>query len=204
MKTNQQKKQLASRGFSLIEVTIAMAIAALAIVTLLGMIPQGMTTLQEAGDQSIMGRIHQRILSEIQLTPFGTSGDNDNLIMSFDNKERFYDDQGEELLPNPQIPERATIGQIRDLRAHLYSARIHVSKTGGSPKPPSMGSGNFGITKLGTAVADPNVKTVIVEIAAVGGKDSQSHPFQWNDRKNFHLIKTYQTLIVKTGLDYAN
>jgi len=58
------------RGFSLIEVTIAMAIAAVALVTLLGLIPQGMETMREAGDQAIMGRIHQQILNEIQLTPF--------------------------------------------------------------------------------------------------------------------------------------
>src|SRR5690606_28035563 len=84
------------RGFSLIEVTIAMAIAAVALVTLLGLIPQGMNTMREAGDQAIQGRIHQQLLNEIQMTPFedknGTS-----LIDIYDKMEFFYDSQGEEL-----------------------------------------------------------------------------------------------------------
>jgi uncharacterized protein (TIGR02598 family) len=57
-------------GFSLIEVTIAMAIAAVAVLSLLGLVPQGMDTMREAGDEAIQGRIHQQILNELQMTPF--------------------------------------------------------------------------------------------------------------------------------------
>ena len=201
MKEMEMKSRSRIRGFSLVEVTIAMAIAALAIVTLLGMIPQGMKTLQEAGDRAIMGRIHQGILSEIQLTPFGTTGVTTDLIDSFNGTERFYDNQGERLIPDAGIPGRATVGEIRELFSHLYSARIHISGPG-VKIPRSIGIGDLNGQKFGGSDLNKNVKTVIVEVAAVGGKDKQSNPFDWNDGKNFSLIKTYQTIVVKTGRDY--
>jgi len=180
-----------SLGFSLIEVTIAMAIAAVAVVTLLGMIPQGMRAMRDAGDQAIMGRIHQRLLSEIQLTPFG-KGTGTELIDSFDGKEEFFDDQGEELETN----ERGSF-------SHIYSARIHIPKTKGGKTPESVGGAGYNGLKLGGGSANPNIRTVIIEVAAVGGRDTKTSPFNWDAKENQSLIRTYQTMIVKTGQDYT-
>ncbi len=191
MKTNQRSDILKSRGFSLVEVTIAMAIAAVSIVTILGMIPQGMQTMRDAGDQAIMGRIHQGILSEIQLTPFG-KGTGTELIDSFNGQQRFYDDQGERLMPN----ERASL-------RHIYSARIHIPQTGGV-LPQSVGGSGYAGLKMGGAAANPNLRTVIVEVAAVGGRDSQASPFNWDDQRNRAIIRTYQTMVVKTGQDFSS
>lgn len=77
-------------GFSLVEVTLAMAIAAVALVTLLGLIPQGLSTMREAGDLAIGGRIHQQVLNEIQMADFDS-------IDNFDGMIIYYDAQGEEL-----------------------------------------------------------------------------------------------------------
>ena len=63
-------KKRVSRAFSLVEVTIAMAIAALGIVSILGLLPQGMDTMVAAGDEAIQARIHQQLLNEIQMTPY--------------------------------------------------------------------------------------------------------------------------------------
>jgi len=67
---NNNGKSKNTKGFSLIEVTIAMAIASVALVTLMGLIPQGMNTMREAGDQAIMGRIHQQVMSELQMADY--------------------------------------------------------------------------------------------------------------------------------------
>lgn len=100
-----------AKGFSLVEVTLAMAIAAVALVTLLGLIPQGLTTMREAGDLAIGGRIHQQILNEIQMADFDQIDKFDGLII-------YYDAQGEELgsQRGGTTPEEGTI----------YSAQIVI------------------------------------------------------------------------------
>lgn len=198
MKMNQKDDFRLVKGFSLVEVTIAMAIAALASITLLGMIPSGMQTMRDAGDQAIMGRINQRILSEIQLTPFGVKGNETTLIDSFDGKERFYDDQGEEM----KIGSPLTEAQIRDDLLHVYSAKIHIPSPGGGTMPKSVGGSNYAGVKLGST-PDPNLRTVVIEVAAVGGRDSSRSHFEWSEDKNLSLIKTYQTIVVKTGQDFT-
>ncbi len=78
-------------GFSLIEVTIALAITAVALVSLMGMIPQGLSTMREAADQAIEARIHQQILGEIQLTPFSDSdGGTGSPLNDFHQQERAF------------------------------------------------------------------------------------------------------------------
>ena len=71
-------------GFSLIEVTIALGITAIALVSLMGMLPKGMETLRRAADKAIEGRIHQQILGELQLTPWETPNGGDIPVREFD------------------------------------------------------------------------------------------------------------------------
>jgi len=202
MKMNLKKNSNRRQGFSLVEVTIAMGIAALASVTLLGMIPEGQESMRDAGDRAIMGRIHQGILSEIQLTPFG-KGTGTELIDSFNGKERYYDNQGELLVVNASIPDRSSVGQIRESLEHVYSAKIHIPKPAGGSVPKSVGGAGYSGIKLGGTDVNPNVRTVIIEVAMVSGRDSQSSPFDWEKEKNFSTIKTYQTMVVKTGQDFT-
>ncbi len=184
------------RGFSLIEVTIAMAIAAVALVTLLGLIPQGMDTMREAGDQAIMGRIHQQILNEIQLTPFEDAS-GASLLDRYDGMEFYYDAQGEELSDNRSAAgdderEKGSFG-------HIYSARITIPKDGSGSLPASVGGSKYqGFTLDGEKV-NPNVRPVVVEVAPVGGLGAT---FDFDDKNNFRLISAYQTMIVKMGQDY--
>lgn len=89
MKIYYQKSKR-TRAFSLIEVTLAMAIAAVALVTLLGMIPQGLSTMNEAADLAIGGRIQQQVLNEVQMADF-------DVIDRYDGMVVYYDSQGEEI-----------------------------------------------------------------------------------------------------------
>lgn len=180
-----------SGGFSLVEVTIAMAIAAVAIITLLGLIPQGMKTMQEAGDQAIEARIHQSILSEIQLTPFESVSGGGSPIRKFDNTERFYDTQGEEI-------ESSRRGELE----HIYSARIRIPDPG-DELPVSVGGEKYNGVDFGGGVNE-NLRLVVIEVAAVGGRDSGNNTFDWSSDANLSLISTYQTMVAKMGQDYTN
>ena len=61
MRTGKGKVESRSpvAGFSLIEVTISIAITAVALVALMGMLPAGMKTMREATDRAVETRIHQ-------------------------------------------------------------------------------------------------------------------------------------------------
>ena len=190
---NSKKRSIAA--FSLIEVTIAMAIASVALVSLLGMIPQGMDTMREAGDRAIGGRIHQQILNEIQMTPFeSTSGD--SLINIYNEMEFYYDSQGEELSDSRSagsVPEERKPGSF----AHIYSARVTFPDLGSAP--PSVGGAGFRGYSFDGVDKNKFARPVIVEIAAVGGLGKD---FKWDDPKNLPLISTYQSIVVKLGQDY--
>lgn len=193
MKRNFSNTQQREGGFSLIEVTIAMAIAAVALVTLLGMIPQGMDTMREAGDEAIEGRIHQQLLNELQMTPF-----EDNILNGYHGMEFYYDAQGEELSDSKQqgsVPEDKKKGSL----AHIYSARVTLPDQASAPA--SVGGANFqGYSFEGIVGSDPNpfVRPVIVEVAAVAGLGDN---FDWDSPDNRHMISTYQSIVVKMGRD---
>ncbi len=197
MRINHSSRSL--RAFSLIEVTIAMAIAAVALVTLLGLIPQGMDTMREAGDQAIMGRIHQQILNEIQLTPF-EDANGASLLEKYDKMEFYYDAQGEELSDNRSPagdPERE-----KGSFGHIYSARVSIPKGGTGTLPKSVGGAGYKGIKLDDSPTGPqnvNVRPVIVEVAPVGALGAT---FDFDQPNNFRLIKAYQTMIVKMGQDF--
>jgi len=180
-------------GLSLIEVTIAMAIAAVAVVSLIGLLPQGMSTMRDAGDQAIIARIHQQLLSELQLTPFEDDFGG-SLLDALDGLEIYYDSQGEELGDS----ERGGSGVAGSLE-HIYTARIHIPDQGDGA-PESVGGASFdGFTFDGTT---PNryVRPVVIEVVAVGGRGEE---FEWDDEDNRSMIYTYQTIVVKTGRDFT-
>lgn len=59
-------------GFSLVEVTLAVAIAAMGIITVLGMIPLGMKNVRDAGLTVTSSRIFQQMVGEVQTMDWGT------------------------------------------------------------------------------------------------------------------------------------
>lgn len=169
------------RAFSLIEVTIAMAIAAVALVTLLGLIPQGMNTMREAGDEAIIARIHQQILNELQMADF-------DAIDSFNQMRFFYDGQGEELGTTSR--NSGVEGSLQ----HIYTARATIPLPGGV-LPDTVGGGSFGGFSFDGTSTNPHLRPVVIEVAAVSGLGAN---FAWTV-ENRHLIKTYQTAVVKMG-----
>lgn len=195
MKVLSLNRSGGERGFSLIEVTIAMAIAAVALVTLLGLIPQGMNTMREAGDQAIQGRIHQQLLNEIQMTPFEDSTGK-SLIDIYDKMEFYYDGQGEEISDSREqgsVPEDRKKGSF----AHIYSARVTFPDKGNAPA--SVGGAAFSGYSFDGLEPNKFVRPVIVEVAAVSGLGDN---FDWDSADSRPLISSYQSIVVKMGQDY--
>lgn len=178
---SQEKKggglQHRRRGFTLIEVTLAIAIVALALVSLMGMLPTGMKSLVAAHDAAIEARIHQSILGELLLTSWEKQGGQAPIDM-FD-RTRFYDDQGIEVPANSQ--------------EFTYQVRITIIGRG-DRIPPSAGGGNSpGIILPGDTVASDDLRLAVVEIAPV--RDSA---FNF-DTGSLKIIKTYRSIIARMG-----
>ncbi|MDF1826107.1 MAG: Verru_Chthon cassette protein B [Verrucomicrobiales bacterium] len=186
MKISNDFPSRAERAFSLVEVTIAMAIAAVALVTLIGMIPQGMNTMREAGDTAIEARIHQQILNELQMVDFDTIHDEYHELIVY------YDGQGEELGDS----KGTGLGDAAEgMFEHIYSARISVPNPGDT-LPPTVGGGNFDGIGFGDGTVNSEIRLVVIEVAAVGGRGDG---FDWDLEDNEALISSYQTSVVKMG-----
>jgi uncharacterized protein (TIGR02598 family) len=59
-------------GFSLVEVSLALVVVAVALVALLGLLPSGMSNFRTALDAQIAGEIFQRVVADAQETDFDT------------------------------------------------------------------------------------------------------------------------------------
>ncbi|MFZ4767488.1 MAG: Verru_Chthon cassette protein B [Roseimicrobium sp.] len=91
------------KGFSLAEVAIAVAIAALGITTLLGVLPGGMANLRQAGEKVAITRICQQMINEIQSADWGTAEAGVvgwSKLKFYDRQRRYFDSEGT-LLDNP-------------------------------------------------------------------------------------------------------
>lgn len=210
------KTKRGDTGFSLVEVSIAMAIAAVAMVSLIGLIPQGLKTMRDASDQAIEARIHQQILSELQLTPFRDKSNNPDIsntspLIAFHRQIRLYDAQGVELgYQNYGGSFTKGPSSVSDDEVDFnwnYSARIWLPVFESGQTPQSVGSDVADKGVMGDS--NNELLTVIVETVpfqfpgdSFGGRLSSAETFL-NDQDNFKNIHTFQTTIVRTGLDYT-
>lgn len=208
------------KAFSLVEVVLAMGIGAIALVTLIGLIPGGLRMMRDAADEAIEGRIHQQILSEMQMTPFRDKSNNPNMATSplkaFHRQLRVYDTQGVELGVARNGSGALTLApgvNQQDVEiGWAYSARIWLPFFEGSA-PPSVGKGGVNSAGL-TGTSAQELLTVIVEIvpfqipgtsgtASVTSRLSNFEPFL-NDPANFKRIHTFQTTLARMGMDFSN
>lgn len=164
-------------GFSLAEVTIATGITALALTTLLGLIPEGLKNIKQAGDLAAETRITSHILGIVsqakwQPTPAeNQAGQDDPLQSLFDEKRYFFDDQGVAIESETPGPELAYVAQVR-----MPDKNVTLPASG----------------ELGS-VLDPYLRRVTVNVASVANE-------------NFDFVnalpmayRSHTTLIARTG-----
>lgn len=104
------------RGFSLVEVTIAMGVVGFAFISLVALLPVGLQTFRRAIDTSVRSQIVQHVFNDALQTDF-TTLTGSNAVFS----DYFFDDQG---------------NQVSQLTGFIYQARIVISGTTSLPSSP--------------------------------------------------------------------
>jgi uncharacterized protein (TIGR02598 family) len=96
------------QGFSLIEVALAIAVIAIAMVTLIGLIPAGMSVFQKANATSAATQIFEKVLADARQTDFSKlvypdARQSDTPAIEGrvfrEPKLRYFDADGEEIVP---------------------------------------------------------------------------------------------------------
>ena len=145
MLENRSREQ-DTAGFSIVEVSLALAIVGIAFVALLGLIPSGLSNFRAAMDTQTAGEIFQRVVADAQETDFasylssppagsvvetgGTGNQFSRLVY------RYFDEQGGEVkVANPEAPAVAESERI------MYSVRVRASHPGNAD--PSAHSDSF-------------------------------------------------------------
>lgn len=95
------KSRLSRGGFSLIEVTLALAIAALGFITLLGLLPQGLDMARRSANLASEARIVQKLSNELQSASW------EDLSWQGYGPKRYFNDQAMEIplseLSDPEV-----------------------------------------------------------------------------------------------------
>lgn len=129
-----------SRGFSLVEVTLAMAIVSLGVLSVVSTMPAGQEMLRRAVNDSIESRIAQELMAKLG----GSNWSETNNLSSYDGSLWHFDSQGNELI--------AAVGGTTPAAA-VYTAQVQVSD-----QPPAMpgalGVGSEYLRKVQICITD--------------------------------------------------
>lgn len=125
----------ATRGFSLIELTIALGIVGFAVVSIIGLLPIGLKAFQDAARLNVEAEIVQQITREVEATPFaqltdyGSSGS--PLILGFDAEGRELEDlQGASASQFASDDEAAFRVQVEMADATVQGKLIQAQRNG--------------------------------------------------------------------------
>ena len=106
---NSRVSEVTKRGFSLVEVVIAVGITGFALLALVALLPHGIKTMRDAGNIAAEARISKALSGEVQLSEWEE-------IEDFNNTFRYYDNQSIEI-------EK---GDADFNARHIYTAKIEV------------------------------------------------------------------------------
>ena len=195
-------------GFSLVEISLALAIVAIALIALVGMLPSGLSNFRAAMDAQTAGEIFQRVVADAQETDF------DTLLASkvetggtgtqfYRLALRYFDDQGTEVkVVNPNAPTAI------EGKGILYTVRVRGSLPGNSD--PRNHSDTFPTSLPGFAAPRFNLRDVTfltVQVAATGGVrpilplvDSASFLISTSLAAKSPLsVRTYSAIVARNG-----
>jgi uncharacterized protein (TIGR02598 family) len=166
------RNSTAQRGFSLIEVVLAVGVVAFAFVAILGLIPAGMGQFRQAIDTSVCAQIAQRVINDAQQAEYATLIDEKNLPVSLQNFAfrmptvalsdsnharcmRYFDEQGNEVIPtNPANNTFSSSATDKALQAKVtYYVNVRVVPNGIIPS----GNGQF--------YYGPHMATLTIQVA---------------------------------------
>lgn len=112
MNTKQTRRDRLRRGFSLIEVTLALGISVLGITTVLGMLPQSLDSIRKASDLSADTHIVEQIMGEVTQAQWQDAGGGDYLSYTYSGKRYYFDGGAQELKTRSPGLELAYVAQV--------------------------------------------------------------------------------------------
>ena len=138
----------AQRGFSLVEVALAIGVVAFAFVGLFALLPVGMGVFREAMETSISTQIAQRIVSDLTETEFDQLLANPVSGNYYTLPLRYFDDQGTEIKvaspAAPTVQERINILYTVHVRGSLPGKADPTTHKSDYPTSlPSKGTSRF-------------------------------------------------------------
>ena len=198
------------------EVSVALAIAAIALVALLGLLPSGLNNFRAAMDAQTAGEIFQRVVADAQETDFDALVYPEKLIppqsalkrggtgsQFYRLPLRHFDNQGSEVkVADPDAPTAAEASAI------LYSVRVRGSLPG-DPDPGSHSENSATSLPGSTAPRfNPRGLTFLTIQIAVTGGARQLAPMV--DSESFLIspalaakaampVRTYAAIVARNG-----
>jgi uncharacterized protein (TIGR02598 family) len=161
-------------GFSLVEVVMAVAIAALGIITVLGLIPGSLTSIREAAEITSRTRIISTISAEIQMSDWGRRSNGPvpwSGLQTFLEQKWHFDDQA-----NPLPTEGQDLGTQQAYLARVRSPEQRVALSG-------------------QTTPNPDIVNLILDIAAVG---DPSYDFPAGDGGELSpLVQSFPVIIAR-------
>ncbi len=118
-------------GFSLVEVTLAVAIAALALITFLGLLPQGLEISRKTALMTTNSNVVEQIVRDLESAKW-------DMLPSTGTQLRYFDDQGVEVSSNSTListvaqlsfSNPASLPQTEALQNFLRRVVVRVANT---------------------------------------------------------------------------
>ncbi|MEM7144656.1 MAG: Verru_Chthon cassette protein B [Verrucomicrobiota bacterium] len=171
-------------GFTVIETAFAVALTAVGLVAILGLLPHGLNAMKTAGDTSVQARIAQELTGEVMLTDW-TLIDNYN----YENTDdlRYFDNEGTEIFAEAN-DSRIKTPDFDFRLAFVAQILIPEADNKDAFKLPSGPA---------DAEPDPDIKRVIVRVANVPIAN-----LDFEDEEYRRKITTYTATVVKMLRDH--
>lgn len=122
----------AASAFSLVEVTLALGIVSVSLLSLIGLLPAGLGVLRESMDQTVHAQIVQRIASGLVTTDFASLGHG---TLNFDQDGQLLDNGGASAQyratlqeSDPSLPGLTGEEDVAQMQGHLKRIRIGISR----------------------------------------------------------------------------
>ena len=141
-----------NRGFSLVEVTLAVAIAAVAMITFLGLLPMGLETSRKTSTKIANANMLEQVVQNLDGLLWGSTNSN---VPSIGSKQRLYfNEEGTQVpagsadmtyLVEVEYRGPASLPQDTGTQSFLQRALIRIANTNSSGfQFPSSGGGTSG------------------------------------------------------------
>lgn len=125
--------KLRPAGFSLVEVTLALGIVAVSLLSLIGLLPAGLGSLRSAMDQTVHAQVVQRVSAEVASADFASLtntwlyfNEEGQLLAGTDLSTAYYSAQIKS--DNPSMPGLTNSADLTKIQPYLKRIKIGISR----------------------------------------------------------------------------